>query len=139
VSTDSGGEPLEQTATKSKSKKSKKSKEKKKHGAKEQIGTLHFHGGTKRSTFGKILLAVTRWLGYTEGMHALRVLTVTIALAIPAGLTSSAGFYYREKGIWAPITAQTGLVAYTADFVYSFALKMRGAVCGGRPRHSLLL
>jgi hypothetical protein len=64
-------------------------------------------------------------------MYALRVLIVTIALALPAVLTSSAGFYYREKGLWALIMAQTGLVAYTADFVYGFALRTIGTVVGG--------
>jgi hypothetical protein len=131
ASTDSGGKPLKKTVTTSESKKSKKSKEKKRHGAQEQLNTLHFHGGTKRSTFGKILLQVTHWLGNTEGLYALRVLTVTIALALPAVLTPSAGFYYREKGLWAIITALTGLVPYAADFVYGFALKMIGTVCGG--------
>lgn len=128
---ESGEAELEKPPTKTKSKSKKKSKDAKKAEAQEQLDTLQFHSGTKRSTLGKILLAVTHWLGNTEGMYALRVLTVTIALALPAVLTSSAGFFYREKGLWALIMAQTGLLAYTADFVYGFALKTIGTVIGG--------
>ena len=126
------GEELEKVPTKSKSKVSKsKSHEEKEAGAHEQVDRFLFHGGTKRSTFGKILLAITHWLGNTEGMYALRVLLVTVALALPAVLTSSAGFFYREKGLWALIMAQTGLVTYTADFVYGLALRIMGTIVGG--------
>jgi len=132
ISSDGDGVELDKAPTKNKSKPSrKKSKEEKKGGAQEQLDRLHFHGGTKRSTFGKTLLAITHWLGNSEGMYALRVLIVTIALALPAVLTSSAGFFYREKGLWALIMAQTGLVVYTADFVYGFVLRMIGTVVGG--------
>jgi hypothetical protein len=132
VTVDGDGADLEKTPTKSQGKKSKKKgKDDEKGGAQEQLDMLHFHGGTKRSTFGKVLLAVIHWLGNTEGMYALRVLTVTIALGVPAVIPSSAGFFYREKGLWALIMAQTGLVTYTADFVYGFALRMVGTVVGG--------
>lgn len=132
MSADSDGPYLEKTPKRSPGKmRGKKGKENKEVGAQQQFNRLHFHGGSKRSAFGKILLAVTNWLGNTEGMYALRVLTVTIALGVPAVITSSAGFYYREKGLWALIMAQTGLVAYTADFVYGFALRLIGTVVGG--------
>lgn len=129
-----GSDDTEQQKS-SKTKKSKRSKKKSKDekddGAQAQLDRLHVYGGTKRSAPGKFLLAATRWLGSTEGMYALRVLTVTIALALPAVLTSSAAFFYREKGLWALIMAQTGLVTYTADFVYGFALRIVGTVIGG--------
>ncbi|KIW35967.1 uncharacterized protein PV06_11729 [Exophiala oligosperma] len=132
MSSDSDGAELEKVVTKNERKISKKrSKEEKEAGAQEQLDRLHFHRGTKRSTFGKTLLAITHWLGNTEGLYALRVLIVTIAMALPAVLTSSAGFYYREKGLWALIMSQTGLVAYTADFVYGFTLRTIGTVVGG--------
>jgi hypothetical protein len=137
VSADSDGADLEKTPTKAQGKKSKKNKKNKKNkeittaGAQEQLDMLYFHGGTKRSYLGKTLLAMTHWLSNTEGTYALRVLTVTIALGVPAVIPSSAGFFYREKGLWALIMAQTGLVTYTADFVYGFALRMIGTVIGG--------
>lgn len=130
VFADSDGADLEETPTKGQSRTSK-SKETKEAGAQEQLDTLHFHGGTRRSAIGKALLAVTHWLSNTEGMFALRMLTVTIALGVPAVIPSSAGFYYREKGLWALIMAQTGLLPYTADFVYGFALRTIGTVIGG--------
>jgi hypothetical protein len=101
------------------------------HEAQNEFNRLRFRGGSKRSLSGKILLAVTHWIGSTEGMFALRMLVVTIALAIPAVLTSSAGFFYREKGLWALIMAQTGLLPYAADFVNGFVLRVIGTVVGG--------
>ncbi|KAK4937412.1 hypothetical protein LTR10_021949 [Elasticomyces elasticus] len=133
VSSSNGGTRQQRMVTQNKSNSShrKASKKEKGQGAQEQLDQLLFHGGRKRSSFGKILLAVTHWLGNTEGMFALRMLIVTIALALPAVLTSSAGFFYREKGLWAVIMAQTGLLPYTADFVYGFILRTIGTVVGG--------
>lgn len=119
------------TQNKSESSHQKTSKKEKGQGAQEQLDQLLFHGGTKRSPSGKVLLAVTHWLGNTEGIFALRMLIVTIALALPAVVTSSAGFFYREKGLWALIMAQTGLLPYTADSVYGFAVRTIGTVVGG--------
>lgn len=130
-------EELTRQPTKQKSKKSKRDKKKDKDNdendtsAQNELDRLHHYGGTKRNASGKVLLAVIHWLGSTEGLYALRVLIVTIALGLPAVLTSSAGFFYREKGLWAVIMAQTGLVAYTADFVYGFILRVIGTVAGG--------
>ncbi|KIW77662.1 hypothetical protein Z517_07494 [Fonsecaea pedrosoi CBS 271.37] len=135
MSSDNNDLGLEKAMTRSKTnsstKKKKKNEEEKETGAQAQLDKLRFRGGTKRSTPGKILLAVSRWLGNTEGLYALRALVLTIALALPAVLTSSAGFYYREKGMWALIMAQTGLMTYTAEFVYGFVLRTLGTVVGG--------
>lgn len=100
-------------------------------GGEEQLAALRYHRGKSRSFLSRVLLAVVHWLGSTEGLYALRVLIVTIALGVPAVVPSSAGFYYREKGLWALIMAQVSLVTYTADFVYGFILRVAGTVAGG--------
>ena len=126
---DNSSKPQKQ---KKKQKKQQKSgDEEKDHGAQQELDRLRFHAGNKRSTLGKVLLAAINWIGNTEGQYALRVLAVTIAMGVPAVIPSSAGFYYREKGLWALIMSQTGLVAYTADFVYGFTLRVIGTVVGG--------
>ena len=116
---------------KQRKKQSKSKDEDKDHGAQQELDKLRFHPGNKRSTLGKVLLAAINWVANTEGQYALRVLAVTIAMGVPAVIPSSAGFYYREKGLWALIMSQTGLVAYTADFVYGFMLRVIGTVVGG--------
>ena len=64
-------------------------------------------------------------------MYALRLVAVTIACAIPAVIPSSAGFYYREKGLWGLIMAQTSVVVYMSDFTLSFVSRGVGTVVGG--------
>jgi hypothetical protein len=64
-------------------------------------------------------------------MFALRMVVVTIALAIPAAIPSSAGFYYREKGLWALIMGQTTMVIYMADFTFSLICRAIGTIIGG--------
>ncbi|RSL66216.1 hypothetical protein BHE90_004839 [Fusarium euwallaceae] len=53
----------------------------------------------QRHRLSRIFLALLDWFTNPEGLHALCTLIVTIALAIPAAIPSSAGFYYREKGL----------------------------------------
>jgi uncharacterized membrane protein YccC len=64
-------------------------------------------------------------------MYALRMVVVTIACGVPAVIPSSAGFYYREKGLWALIMAQTSVVIYMSDFSLSFVSRAIGTVVGG--------
>ncbi|KAH8424445.1 uncharacterized protein LDX57_002196 [Aspergillus melleus] len=71
------------------------------------------------------------WLTNAGGMYALRMVVVTIATAIPGSLPHTAGFYYREKGIWGLITAQTTLLVYMADFTVSLVGRTVGTVVGG--------
>ncbi|EXJ79388.1 hypothetical protein A1O3_08890 [Capronia epimyces CBS 606.96] len=99
--------------------------------AADQLETIHLRRGKTRSRTGRFLLGVTKWFSNTEGMFALRVLIVTIALGIPAVLPSSAGFYFREKGLWGLIMAQITLVPYAADFTWGLILRMVGTVIGG--------
>ena len=86
--------------------------------------------GRRRSPSARILLAIAEWLSNDESMFALRVLVVTIALLIPAVCKSSAGFFNAEKGLWAIIMAQTGLVIYTADFIYGSLLRILATIVG---------
>lgn len=84
-----------------------------------------------RSGLGRVILGTYQWLLGSEGMYALRLVLVTIALAIPAAIPSSAGFYFREKGLWALIMGQTTVVVYMSDFTLSFVSRAVGTVVGG--------
>ena len=97
----------------------------------ELLTSIHLHPGKSRSPVSRFLLSLTHWFSNTEGMFALRVVIVTIALGIPGVIPSSAGFYYREKGLWALIMAQIGLVPYAADFTWGLILRVAGTVVGG--------
>lgn len=94
----------------------------------ENIRSSH---GRQRTRASYALLAVINWLANDEGLHALRTLVVTIGLAIPAVVETSAGFYYREKGFWALIMAQMALVPYASDFVSGLLVRVAGTVAGG--------
>lgn len=85
----------------------------------------------RRSGLGKAILSTYHWLICAEGMYALRLVIVTIACAIPAVIPSSAGFYYREKGLWGLIMAQTSVVVYMSDFTLSLVSRGIGTVVGG--------
>lgn len=85
----------------------------------------------QRSGLAKLFLGVYHWFISAEGLFALRMVIVTIALGIPAVIPTSAGFYYREKGIWALIMGQTTMLVYMADFVFSVVCRTFGTVVGG--------
>jgi hypothetical protein len=85
----------------------------------------------RRSGLGRVILSTYHWLINADGMYAIRLVVVTIALAIPAVIPSSAGFYYREKGLWALIMGQTTVVVYMSDFSLSIASRFVGTVVGG--------
>ncbi|KAH6607197.1 hypothetical protein Trco_003510 [Trichoderma cornu-damae] len=72
-----------------------------------------------------------RWLTNPAGMYAIRIVVVTLATAIPASIPHSAGFFYREKGLWAVITAQTCVLVYMADFTFSLVSRALGTIIGG--------
>ncbi|OOF94059.1 hypothetical protein ASPCADRAFT_406922 [Aspergillus carbonarius ITEM 5010] len=89
------------------------------------------YGTPPRSRITRTVMAIYQWLFNPAGMYALRMVVVTIATAIPSALPHTAGFYYREKGIWGVITAQTTLLVYMADFTLSLVSRLVGTVVGG--------
>uniref|UniRef100_L2FE22 Uncharacterized protein n=1 Tax=Colletotrichum fructicola (strain Nara gc5) TaxID=1213859 RepID=L2FE22_COLFN len=66
-----------------------------------------------------------------HGIHALRTLVVTIALALPAVIPSSAGFYYREKGFWAMVMGQLAIEPYMSDLLSGIIIRTLSTVAGG--------
>lgn len=87
--------------------------------------------GRHRQKGSMILLGIVHLLSSTEEVYALRVVVVTIAMAVPAVVPASAGFYYREKGLWGTIMAQLSLVPYASDFVPGLIIRGLGTVAGG--------
>ncbi|KAJ5282226.1 hypothetical protein N7505_000206 [Penicillium chrysogenum] len=83
------------------------------------------------SRFGRAIIGTYHWFINPEGLYAMRMVAVTIALAIPAAIPHTAGFYYREKGLWALIMGQTTLVIYMADFTFSLLCRAVGTIVGG--------
>ncbi|KAI9044810.1 uncharacterized protein KD926_010982 [Aspergillus affinis] len=90
------------------------------------------HGRLVRHNFlTRAIVTIYQWLTNSGGLYALRMVVVTIATAIPGSLPHTAGFYYREKGIWCLITAQTTLLVYMADFTVCLVGRTAGTVVGG--------
>lgn len=79
----------------------------------------------------RLIRNVYNWLTDPGGIYALRMVVVTIATAIPASLPASAGFFYRERGIWGVITAQIAVLVYMSDFTFSLLGRATGTVAGG--------
>ncbi|KAF4155768.1 hypothetical protein CNMCM8927_004192 [Aspergillus lentulus] len=85
----------------------------------------------QRSGLGRVVLGTYHWFISAEGLFALRMVILTIALAVPAVIPSSSGFYYREKGLWGLIMGQTTLLVYMSDFTFSLICRAVGTVIGG--------
>ncbi|KAL2839889.1 hypothetical protein BJX68DRAFT_271938 [Aspergillus pseudodeflectus] len=85
----------------------------------------------RRSGLAHAVLNLYHWLTGSDGLFALRMVVVSIALSIPAVIPRTAGFYYREKGLWALIMGQTGLLVYMADFTFSVISRLLGTLIGG--------
>ncbi|PHH81686.1 hypothetical protein CDD82_174 [Ophiocordyceps australis] len=84
-----------------------------------------------RSKLSKALVATYVWLTNPSGLYALRMTVVTMVTCIPAVIPHTAGFYFREKGIWGVITAQTTLLVYMPDFTLALVSRFLGTVIGG--------
>ncbi|KAL3478469.1 hypothetical protein BJX99DRAFT_224202 [Aspergillus californicus] len=84
-----------------------------------------------RNPFGKAVLGTYHWFTCDEGLYALRMVVVTIAVAIAGAIPHTAGFFYRERGLWGLIMAQTGLLVYMADFTFSVLARVIGTIGGG--------
>jgi hypothetical protein len=95
------------------------------------LGARRGYRPRARHPAGRVILGLYRWLTCDEGIYALRVVIVTIAISIPAVLPNTAGFYFREKGLWALVTAQLGLGIYISDFTFSTFGPAAGTVAGG--------
>ena len=91
---------------------------------------LRTRGRKQRALPGRIALAVAHWFGNTEGLFALRVLIVSLGLSALAANRNTAGFFYREKGLWALIMAQTAMTPYTGDYIYGLFVRLLGTVIG---------
>lgn len=99
--------------------------------ARAELVSIRAPNGRKRSPGGRAVLAITNWLGNEEGMFALRMVVVTIGLSVPAVFMSSAGFFYRNRGLWAVIMAQLTLVPYTAELLFGSLIRVFGTIVGG--------
>lgn len=97
----------------------------------ERAHALRHNASKRRSGMTKAIIASYRWLTNPAGLFAMRMAIVTIATSIPSAIPHSAGFFYREKGIWFVITAQLTLLPYMADFVLSLFSRAVGTVVGG--------
>lgn len=85
----------------------------------------------KRNKFSTLVLGFGDWLSNEEGIFAFRAVIATLAIAVIAANTTTAGFFQREKGLWALIMAQTGLVSFMADFTYGVLSRLFGTLLGG--------
>lgn len=83
------------------------------------------------SKLGRAISSFYRFLVSPDSLYAIRMVVVSIALAIPAVIPHTAGFFYKERGLWALIMAQTTMLAYMADFTYSVIGRAVGSVVGG--------
>lgn len=79
----------------------------------------------------RAVAAISSWLTAPGSLYALRVVAVTVATGIPAVIPNTAGFYYREKGIWTLVTAQTCILMYMSDFTFSIITRAVGTIFGG--------
>ncbi|QQK43156.1 Brefeldin A sensitivity protein-related protein [Penicillium digitatum] len=99
--------------------------------AQQQLRISRGYRAKRGSRFGRAVIGTYHWFINPEGLYAMRMVAVTVALAIPAAIPHTAGFYYREKGLWALIMGQTTLVTYMADFTFSFISRAVGTIVGG--------
>jgi hypothetical protein len=90
-----------------------------------------YKGPSQLGFYARIIHDTYHWLTNDAGVYALRMVVVTIATAIPASLPHTAGFFYREKGLWGVITAQLCVLVYMADCIFSLSGRVVGTVAGG--------
>ncbi|CAI0654532.1 unnamed protein product [Colletotrichum noveboracense] len=99
--------------------------------AAELIKSMRNPTSRTRSKPSVIFLGLIHWFTDVEGIHALRTLIVTIALALPAVIPSSAGFYYREKGFWAMVMGQLAIEPYLSDLLSGIIIRTLSTIAGG--------
>ncbi|CAD6928474.1 unnamed protein product [Tilletia controversa] len=65
-----------------------------------------------------------------DGIFALRYSLVSFLVWIPAVVSSSAGFSYSNRLLWALIMAQTGLTTTSGEAVFQIAGRLAGTIVG---------
>lgn len=85
----------------------------------------------KQSPVSKVVLGIAHWLSNDDGVFAMRIVVASLAVGVIAVTKNTAGFFYREKGLWGLIMAQTGLALGFADFTYGVITRIGGTLLGG--------
>ncbi|KAF4332435.1 hypothetical protein FBEOM_13765 [Fusarium beomiforme] len=96
-----------------------------------QLNSMRRPSSRRRRKAGQVFLTIANWLGNAEGVFAIRMVIMSVVLSLPAVIHSSAGFYYREYGLWAVIMAQLTLLPHTAEVVYGIVVRVVGTIVGG--------
>ena len=97
-----------------------------------RVSRVHYGtAAAHKNKFVQFLARTLKWFTDPSGMYALRMVAVTIATSCPAVIPHTAGFFYREKGIWLVITAQTTLMVYMGDLFFSVIARTLGTILGG--------
>ncbi|KAH8696737.1 hypothetical protein BGW36DRAFT_297410 [Talaromyces proteolyticus] len=99
--------------------------------AEEKLRISRGYRTKQRNAVGRAILGTYHWFTSNSGLYALRMVIITIALGIPGVIPHTAGFYYRQKGLWGLIMGQTSLLVYMADFTFSVISRVVGTVAGG--------
>ncbi|KAG6817295.1 hypothetical protein H0H87_010637 [Tephrocybe sp. NHM501043] len=76
--------------------------------------------------FGKVI----KFFKSAEGIFAMRHAVVSIALWVPSVCSTTASFYYGNRGLWALIMAQMGLAVYAGDQIAGFVIRIAGTIFG---------
>lgn len=87
--------------------------------------------GRKRAPLSRVIIGFGQWLTNDEGVFALRILAATMIISVLAVTNRTAGFFYREKGLWGLIMAQSGMAVQFADFTFGFVSRLIVTVVGG--------
>ncbi|KAF3906893.1 hypothetical protein ABW21_db0209595 [Orbilia brochopaga] len=87
--------------------------------------------GRERSKLARAVTGLFHWLTNGEGVFAARVVFVTLALAVPTAVKSSASFCYDNRAVWAVIMAQLTISQYMGEFIFSITMRTLGTVIGG--------
>lgn len=99
--------------------------------AQEKLRINRGYRAKKRNAVGRAILGFNHWLTCNEGLFALRMVVVTIAIAIPSAIPNSAGFFYCEEGLWAVIMGQVCLQIYMTDFAVNAVTRVLASCIDG--------
>ncbi|KAI0041578.1 hypothetical protein FA95DRAFT_677065 [Auriscalpium vulgare] len=71
-----------------------------------------------------------KWTKTAEALFVFRYVLISILMWMPAAFRTSAPFFYRQKGVWALIMAQTTVTIYTGDQLYNYIIRLTGTALG---------